>query len=99
MPETRGESEESTQSLARPAKAIKLEEFIQAASSAALRAMQAHALTPNPDADEPGKGRPPLGRPPVLWNPQIIIGLILRNELGGDVKQLGGLRDIGSGGR
>jgi hypothetical protein len=85
MPEGKGNTSDARATLARPMSPIKLEEFIEAASSAALRAMEAHALTPNPD--DPGTSKATVGRPPVIWNPHIIVGLILRNELGGEVNR------------
>jgi hypothetical protein len=82
-----------SKSLSRPARPIDLEDFVQAASAAALRAMQANA-TPNPDDPGTPKRRGITGRPPIIWNPHIIVGLIIRNELGGDLQVLQGLENL-----
>jgi hypothetical protein len=82
-----------SKSLSRAARPIDLEDFVEIASAAALRAMQSHA-TPNPDDPGTSKRRGVTTRPPIIWNPHIIVGLIIRNELGGDAQVLQGLENL-----
>jgi hypothetical protein len=66
------------------ARPIDLNDFVQVASTAALRALATQRI-PNPETVG-GK----LGGK-LIWNPHIIVGLIIRNELGGDLQLLQGL--------